>query len=156
MRTLIVPSDLSSLDLVADLVLEEAREAGLDQRETYQLRLAVDEILTNIINYGYLANGLSGQIHVHAERYDESLVITLEDTSPPYDPCQRDTARVAEDFDKPLEERQIGGLGIYFALQAVSEFRYEYRDGRNRNIFIMRRSRLTSSTTSDQQDVVHS
>ncbi|MFN3380826.1 MAG: hypothetical protein ACK41O_15320, partial [Runella zeae] len=42
-----------------------------------------------------------------------------------------------EDFDLPLDERPIGGLGIYLTVNGVSEFKYEYSDNRNRNIFIV-------------------
>jgi anti-sigma regulatory factor (Ser/Thr protein kinase) len=65
--------------------------------------------------------------------------VTLEDCAPHYDPFDRDIHRVEEDFNKPLEERQIGGLGVYFAMRAVHDFRYEYRDGRNRNTFVVHR-----------------
>lgn len=155
MPTITVPGELNSLDPIADLVLDQAREAGLDERATYQLRLAVDEIATNIILHGYEEHALRGEIVVTAECDDRSLVVVLEDTSPAYDPCRRDTARVEADFDKPLEERQIGGLGIYFAMQAVDEFRYEWKDGRNRNIFVVHRPVLAGADLSGKEDANH-
>jgi anti-sigma regulatory factor (Ser/Thr protein kinase) len=139
MPTLTVPGDLSSLAPIADLVLDQSHAADLDKHATYQLRLAIDEIATNIVIHGYEEHGMSGEIVVTAECDDRALTIVLEDTAPPYDPFQRDISRVEADFDKPLEERKIGGLGVYFAREAVDEFRYEYQGGRNRNIFVVHR-----------------
>jgi anti-sigma regulatory factor (Ser/Thr protein kinase) len=137
MPTLTVPGELSSLAPIAEFVLQQAHAANLDKRATYQLRLAVDEIATNIVVHGYEENGRTGEIVVTAARDHRALVITLDDTAPPYDPLDRDVAGVEADFDKPLEERQIGGLGVYFAMHAVDEFRYEYKDGKNRNTFVV-------------------
>ncbi len=139
MPTLTVPGELDSLAAIADLVLEQARAAGLDKHATYQLHLAVDEIATNIVLHGYQEHGLIGDIIVTAKCDGRALTITLEDTAPPYNPLERDTSRVEADFGKPLEERQIGGLGVYFAMHAVDEFRYQYKGGRNRNGFVVYR-----------------
>jgi anti-sigma regulatory factor (Ser/Thr protein kinase) len=139
MPTLTLPGELDSLEPIAHLVLEQARIAGLDEKATYQLRLAVDEIATNIVLHGYQEHGMTGEIAVSADVDEHSLTVTLEDASPHYDPFDRDIQRVEQDFSKPLEERQIGGLGVYFAMQAVHDFRYEYREGRNRNTFVMHR-----------------
>ncbi len=145
MPTLTLPGDLNSLEPLTDLVLEQAELAGLDTRATYQLRLAVDEIATNIILHGYQEQALQGEIVVTAEVNDQALVVTLEDTAPPYNPLKRDINRVKEDFEKPLHERSIGGLGVYFAIHAVSEFHYEWRNGRNRNIFVVHRTSPTAT-----------
>jgi anti-sigma regulatory factor (Ser/Thr protein kinase) len=140
MPTLTLPGELASLDEIADLVLDQCRLAGLDKHATYQLRLAVDELATNIIVHGYQENSLTGNVVISAEVSDRSLTVVLEDTAPPYDPLKRDLEPVEEEFDKPLEERPIGGLGIFFVRQAVHDFHYEYRDGHNRNILVYHRS----------------
>jgi serine/threonine-protein kinase RsbW len=139
MPTLTLPAELESLEPLADLVLEQAALAGLDERQTYQLRLAVDEIATNIVVHGYQEHGAEGEIVAVVKVDEESLTVTLEDSAAPYDPLDRDMAEVEAGFRKPLEERQIGGLGVYFAIRAVHDFRYEWRNGRNRNIFVVHR-----------------
>jgi serine/threonine-protein kinase RsbW len=139
MPTLTLPGELSSLEAIADLVLEQARLAGLDKHATYQLRLAVDELATNIVIHGYQEHGLTGNIVISADVDEHDLTIVLDDTAVPYDPTRRDLERVEEDFDKPLQEREIGGLGIYFVRQAVNDFRYEWRNGRNRSMLVVHR-----------------
>ena len=42
-------------------------------------------------------------------------------------------------INKPLEERPIGGLGIFLVMRSVDQFHYEYVDGRNRYVLTMKR-----------------
>jgi anti-sigma regulatory factor (Ser/Thr protein kinase) len=139
MPTLTLPGELSSLEPIADLVLEQARLAGLDKHATYQLRLAVDELATNIVIHGYTEHQKNGNIVATVDVDAHDLTVVLEDTAAPYDPTRRDVDCVEQDFDKPLEEREIGGLGIYFVRQAVDDFRYEWHDGRNRSTLVVHR-----------------
>ena len=66
----------------------------------------------------------------------DTLTITLEDTAAPFDP--RGLPR-PEQTELPLEERPIGGLGVFLTMENVDQFRYEYVGNRNRNIFVMKR-----------------
>ena len=116
--------------------MDAAKQAGIDERSAYRLSLAVDEIATNIITYGYGGAPSSGDVVVLASGDDHSLQVILEDTSPPFDPFSRSEP---SGLDAPLEERDIGGLGVFLAMRNVDEFRYEYSDGRNRNIFVVNR-----------------
>ncbi|PDV97751.1 ATP-binding protein [Candidatus Chloroploca asiatica] len=136
MHVLTVPADLDSLDAVGKYVVEAASQAGLDRKAAYRLRLAVDEIMTNIINYGHTEVGLTGDVIVRAAIEADTLTIILEDRARPFDPRERPEP---EDLDRPLEERNIGGLGVYLALKGVDHFNYEYVDQMNRNIFVMYR-----------------
>ena len=135
MTSLTVPGNLSSLDEIRAFVMEQAEGFGLNERRAYRLGLAVDEIATNIINYGYGGAGIQGDVRVLATLSDQQLEIVLEDWSPAFDPFSHADP---DNLDAPLEERAIGGLGIFLAQQNVDEFRYEHVDGRNRNIFVMR------------------
>jgi len=136
MKPLTVPGQLESLSAIAQYVLEAATAAGLEKKAAYRLRLAVDEVATNIITYGYDEAGLEANITVHAEIDDRTLKVTLEDHAQPFDPLQHNEPA---DLELPLEVRQIGGLGIYLAIRGVDKFIYEYVDGCNRNMFVMNR-----------------
>jgi sigma-B regulation protein RsbU (phosphoserine phosphatase) len=138
MQSLTVPGKLDSLEKIGKHVMRAARNAGLDKGRTYKLRLAVDEIATNIINYGYQKAGLVGSITVNADVSEHALTVTLEDSSGYYDPTLRPPPP-AEYFTKPLEEREIGGWGVYLAIQSVDVFQYQRIQERNLNIFTMYR-----------------
>ena len=137
MDALIVPGTLNSLEPIRDYVKAAAALSGLDKRREYRLELAVDEVATNIINYGYQRAGKTGDVEVRVEILPEQLTVILEDDSAPFDPMG---LKRPEQIDQPISERPIGGLGIFLALESVDEFRYEYVDGHNRNILIMKRT----------------
>lgn len=137
MKPLTVPGTLDSLPVIGDYVKAAASEAGLDKRTTYRLRLAVDEIATNIIVHGYQERNLDGSVEVQATLEPAALTIALEDTAAAYDPMNQPEP---DNLEAPLEERPMGGLGVFLARENVDEFRYEYVDGRNRNIFVIRRT----------------
>ena len=146
MPTITVPGNLGSLAAISDMIVEQATLAGLDKHAAYQLRLAVDELATNSIVHGYEEHGLTGDVTVTAELSDTALTITVEDAAVPFDPLVRDLEQVEETFDDPLHERQMGGLGIYFVLQAVDGFNYERANGKNRNTVVVNRPLIGAGT----------
>ena len=97
----------------------------------------MDEIATNIIAYGYRDAGPCAEITIGGEIRGDALVVTLEDQGPAFDPRTRPMPD-AEALAKPLEERTIGGLGIYLATQGVDRFDYHREGDRNLNIFEVR------------------
>jgi serine/threonine-protein kinase RsbW len=146
MQPLTVPGKLESLGAIAEFVQSAAVEAGLTKKGAYDLRLAVDEIVTNIIVHGYKEADLTGDLTVTAEVDDEHLTIALEDSAAAFDPTQTHTA-ARDALDQPLEERAVGGLGVYLALSSVDEFVYQRVGDRNRNIFIMQRPSAATQPT---------
>jgi serine/threonine-protein kinase RsbW len=155
MPTLTLPGDLNALEPIAELVMEQAAIAGLDKHAAYQLQLAVDELATNCVIHGYQEHGLEGNLRVSADVANGTLTVVVEDSAVPYDPRRHDMARVEETFDDPLHERPIGGLGVYFVMQAVDEFDYQYVDGHNRNTLIVhcpKPGAATASAASEESD----
>lgn len=138
MQFLTVPGTLDSLKPIADFVLAAAAAIDLDKKAAYKLRLAIDEIATNIILHGYEEAGLEGEVQLSAIIDDQKLEIALEDQAIPYDPLETEAVE-EEELQRPLTERRMGGLGIYLAIQGVDQFRYERVGDRNRNIFVMHR-----------------
>lgn len=131
------PGTFDSLEGIRQVVKEEAQQAGLAKKATYNLMLAIDEIATNIIMHGYQETGTEGSIDVLIEHKDGKLSVILEDDSSPFDPMKHVLPN-ENYFTKPLEERQIGGMGIHLTIKSVDEFKYELADNRNRNIFIVK------------------
>ncbi len=140
MEPLTVPGTLDALASIRQYVHQAAEAAGLPHTATYPLCLAVDEIATNIAVHGYEETGQEGTITVRARIDEQTLTIVLEDTSPPFDPF---TLREPDALDLPLDQRPMGGLGVWLALKNVDDFRYEYVNQHNRNIFVMHRSGTT-------------
>ncbi len=137
METRSLPAVLESLAEIRRFVKEAAGRARIADSRTYQLQLAVDEIATNVILYGYKDAGEGAVISISSEANGDALVITLKDQSPPFDPRAMQIPE-AQDLVRPLEERKIGGLGIFLAIQGVDRFEYRYEGGSNLNIFEVR------------------
>jgi serine/threonine-protein kinase RsbW len=138
MEPLTVPGTLDALDPIADFVMAAVKQAGIEKKAGYRLRLAVDEIATNIVIHGYEETGLNGDIVISGEIDDDTLTIILEDHAMAYNPLDRPEVS-EEELTKPLEDRAIGGLGVFLTLRGVDRFSYEYIDDTNRNIFMMKR-----------------
>ncbi|MBE2201334.1 MAG: anti-sigma regulatory factor [Anaerolinea sp.] len=142
MNSLTIPGKLESLQSVAEYVLQAAHSAGLDYKTSYRLRLAVDEIATNIIIHGYQNHKTTGTLTMCAEMDDEYLTIYLEDDGANYDPSE---ALPPDHIQGPVEERTIGGLGIFLALWGVDQFNYKRLRRSNRSTFkVNRRHRCHS------------
>ena len=139
MDELTLPGTLDSLAPLREYVDRATLAAGLERRAAYRLRLAIDEIATNVITHGYEEAGLEGDLRLEIEIAEDALTIALEDTGAEYDPQRKE---LPTDLHLPLEERAVGGLGIFLTLTGVDEFRYSRREGRNRNVFVMRRSAI--------------
>jgi serine/threonine-protein kinase RsbW len=138
MEPLVLPGVLESLGKVRKYVKEASAVANLDKKATYRLSLAIDEIVTNIITHGYDEVGLDGVLELRADVEADRLVVTVEDTGAIYDPFKG----VADsELDAPLEDRRIGGLGVYLTIQSVDQFHYQrVGNGRNRHTFVMNRA----------------
>jgi len=136
MESKIFPGTVESIDLIRQYIAELSQQAGLSKKAGYNLRLAADEIATNIVLYGYEEAGREGNIEVLHKLTDEGLEVVFEDTAAPFDPLARELPD-EEDLSQPLEERKIGGLGIFLTVKGVDDFSYERVADRNRNIFKM-------------------
>ena len=142
MEQLKVAADLEVLSSIGAFVMQAAEAAGIDRRAAYRLRLAVDEMATNIIVHGNpAAHSGDDEIRITAEVTDDRLRITLEDRGPAFNPLEH--AVPEEHLAKPMEERPIGGLGVFLAIRGVDQFSYERVGDCNRSIFIVNRGGTT-------------
>ncbi len=139
MEPLTVSGNLDSLSAIAKYTITAAKEAQLDKKSSYNLRLAVDEIATNIIMHGYEEANLEGDLQIKANITPEKLILIIEDCGQAYNPYQTELME-EKTIDLPIEERPIGGLGVFLAIKSVDEFTYKRIGDKNHNIFVMNRN----------------
>ena len=144
MKPLNVPGTLDSLRVVAEFVQGVATATNLDMKDAYRLRLAVDEIVTNIITHGYEEAELQSRIDLRAEVNHDTVAILIEDSGVAFDPLQH---MLPDNLDQPLDERVAGGLGVYLVRHSVDELLYERVRDRNRNILVMNRPAEATAAT---------
>lgn len=102
-------------------------------KQAYQLRLACEELFSNIIRHSSCSpENPSPHLWVRVFQHPLQpgcLVIDVEDNALPFDP-QFD-ALDPVDTQRPINERSIGGLGLFLVKNSVSRVEYSYTNGRN-------------------------
>jgi serine/threonine-protein kinase RsbW len=122
-------ADLAQLERIGGFIASVLREFGLEEQKIFNLQLAVDEACSNIIKYAYAAAETSGEkkIRIRCSRRDGAIAVEIKDRGKPFDP----TTAAPPDLEASLDEREIGGLGIYFMKKLTDEISYAYKDGQN-------------------------
>lgn len=126
-QTLEVPAKLEVLGVVSSFVTGAARAAGLDEHAVWEVQLAVDEAVTNIITHAYQEHDLEGPMWIEVGQRDALLVITLRDHGARFNPDD-----VPEpDLVSPLEERKTGGLGLFLMRKLMQDVVFKHEDDCN-------------------------
>lgn len=132
-RRLSVPADLDRLAEIRALVRDVAISCGAPEICMDELVQAVDEAATNVVIHGY--RGGPGELDVTAELVGDRIVITLEDTAPPFDP----TLAPRPDVSTPPESRRPGGMGIHLMRLATDSVAHARRPGGGNILTLARR-----------------
>ncbi|MFI3291479.1 MAG: ATP-binding protein [Opitutales bacterium] len=123
----IYTSQLSSIEEMAEDTECFLSENDVDMSIIFTMNLCLDEIFTNIISYGY-KNEADGEIELNLELKNDNIIALIRDSSPEFDP----TSQAPEaDITSPIEDREIGGLGIFLCQKNMDTF--EYRRVGNKN-----------------------
>lgn len=127
MKEMTIDATIENLPTVTDFVDEQLDELGCPMKARMQIDIAIDELFSNIAQYAY--DPETGPATVQVEVLDEppTVVITFIDNGTPYDPL----AHEDPDVSLGVEERAVGGLGIYMVKKTMDAIDYEYKDGRN-------------------------
>jgi len=127
-------NDLAELDRLNELVAEFGSEHGFTVEEEYAIYLCLEELFSNVVNYAWPEGG-EHQVDVRLMVDDESLKIQIEDDGIPFNP----TEFPEPDMNKPVHERQVGGLGIHLVRQNTDSIWYQRQD--NKNVLIAKKKR---------------
>jgi serine/threonine-protein kinase RsbW len=136
--TLWLHNDLSELERIAAAVERFGAARSLPQRALFEINLALDEVLTNVISYAY-EDGGSHRIAVHLQLDGDDLVVEVEDDGRAFDPL----AVAAPDLEQSLEARPIGGLGVHLVRRVMDVLAYRREAGKN---VLTMRKRVLSAT----------
>jgi serine/threonine-protein kinase RsbW len=120
MATIRLYATASQLATIREFVAQAGRDSGLGERAVLELQLAVDEICTNAIKHGYEGEG--GEIEVQIVPAEDGVRVTVRDWGKTFDPQGVPTP----DVTAPLEQRPLGGLGLYLVQQLMDQVRFEF------------------------------
>lgn len=119
-------NELGELDRLHETIERLQADAGLDAQLAFHLQLVCDELVTNTISYAYSPDERRG-IAVTFTVTETEIEVRIVDEGVPFDPFSRPDP----DTSLGIDERGIGGLGIYFVRQLMDEAAYAREDGCN-------------------------
>ena len=131
---LTLKNDLMELARMAEEIESHGVSRGWSARWIMNLNISLDELITNTVSYGYQDTD-EHEIRVMLTERDGALVAVVEDDGIAFDPF---TAAPAPELEADVEERPIGGLGVYFVKTLMDEVAYERVDDRNRITLVQR------------------
>ena len=133
MFELTLDAAIENLDKVISFVDGHLESLGCSMKVQMQLDVAVEELFVNIARYAYAPNVGKATIMLEWDEAEASVAITFIDEGIPFDPLKK----ADPDVTLSLEERPVGGLGIFMVKKSVDKMEYDHRDGRN--ILIIRK-----------------
>lgn len=121
-----VRSEAAQLPALAKFLQEFWCAAALPPAQSLAFEIALEEIFMNVVTHGTAAGG-QGHVDVCLALAEGSLTLAVEDEGPPFDPLMLP----APDTHSRLEERPVGGLGVYFVRQLMDAVSYARVGSRN-------------------------
>ena len=118
---------VENLENVNDFLSQLLQEESYNRKDKQGLEMAVEEIYVNIASYAYAPHVGKVKIKGEAEPDGCNIVLQFVDEGKPFNPLEQDEP----DFSIPVEERRVGGLGIFIVKAKMDDVKYEYKDGKN-------------------------
>lgn len=142
MNELITSSDKKNLDNILDFIADCLNPFNVSIKYKLQLNLAIEEIFVNIVEYGYgLKENKFNQknednneldhykIKIQCEITEDplSIIIRFIDKGIKFNPLGVESPDISSD----IENRRIGGLGLFLVKKNVDDIKYEYKEDTN-------------------------
>jgi serine/threonine-protein kinase RsbW len=137
-----VSAELKNLAAVRDFVEASAAALRVDPDDTLDVIQSIDELACNIIVHGY--QGRAGTIEIEVEHDHEALIVRLRDQAPVFDPTQAPMP----DVNLPLDERPIGGMGIYLVRHMMDAFTHRVTPQGGNEVTVVKKTTWTRGDNS--------
>ena len=127
MRSITVPANDVDSTPIVEFVEEELAQHDCPPRALYQIEVAIEEILVNIVSYAGLSE-VDG-VEVRCEVLEDPLRVVVQflDEGVPFDPLKKEDPDTSPEA---IMERE-GGLGIFMVKKMMDDVSYAYEDGKN-------------------------
>ena len=127
LKSITVEAKIQNVDKVTEFVNTILEEHGCPLKIQMQLDVAIDEIFGNIAYYAYGDGCGDATIQIEMEQDSRTVTLTFIDQGVPYNPLENKDPDITLD----IEEREIGGLGIFLVKKTMDEVSYEYAERQN-------------------------
>jgi anti-sigma regulatory factor (Ser/Thr protein kinase) len=121
-----ITNNVSEIATVSQLFNDFITQHHIPKMISNAVDLALDEILNNIITYGYVDQN-KHEIDIHISISDNHLQLLIEDDGREFNPLATSVA----DTGSTMEERKIGGLGIHLCRKTMDDIHYKYKNEKN-------------------------
>lgn len=127
MEKITVEAVVENLQQVIDFATEHLEARDCPMKTVMQMELVIEEIFVNIASYAYNPETGSATFCMEFEENPATVLMTFIDRGKPYNPLAKEDPDTSLDID----ERNVGGLGIFLVKKNVDEISYKYEDGKN-------------------------
>jgi len=124
---------LADIPRIVEFVVEWLQRNGLD-RYVFPYETAVDEASTNVVKYAY--GGKGGFFQVSCALRDAHIIVTISDHGSKFDPNSVPLPEVVSQ----LEDRKVGGLGIYMMKKMMDRVDYSYSEGEGNRLELVKKT----------------
>jgi len=125
-KTITLRNDINEMGRIVEAISQIADSAACPPVVVHDVTLAIEEIFSNIVFYGF-GDDLDHNITLELFVEEQSLILILQDGGIPFNPLNVQAGR----HDKPLEERDKGGMGIILAKNLMDRIEYRREQGSN-------------------------
>ena len=122
-----VKNDIQEIDRICNDLKKFCASNDIGEKKCYDIVIIIDEMATNVINYAFDDN-LDHTFILNSEKQEELVYIQIIDEGIAFDPLQK----AEPDLESSLDDRKIGGLGIFFAKQLSQSITYTREGNKNR------------------------
>lgn len=122
-----VPATIENVEKVTDFVNAELDKLACPSKAKAEIDVAIDELFSNIANYAYNPEIGKATVKFEVQSNPQAVVITFMDNGKPFDPLLREDPNI----NLAIEDRDIGGLGIFMVKKTMDSVEYEYKDNHN-------------------------
>jgi anti-sigma regulatory factor (Ser/Thr protein kinase) len=126
MKDFAIRNDLAELETLADAVVHYCRENRISDEISYEVRLALEEAVSNTIKYGYEDQQIH-MIHIRIGNENHDLILEIEDDARAFNPLEAPDP----DLLLPVEKKPIGQLGIYLMRAVMDDIDYKRTGDKN-------------------------
>lgn len=134
MKELTINAVLENAEQAADFVSEHLEKTGCPEKARIQIAVAIDEIFSNIARFAYYPSEGPVTLRIETMKDPAAVLLTFIDHGKPYNPLIKEDP----DINMSVEERQLGGLGIFLVKKTMDEITYEYKN--EENILVIRKN----------------
>ena len=125
-KNILINNNLSEIERLSKAVAEFGKKNNLSSEVIYDVRLALEEVVSNIISYGFEDN-YEHQISIEMNLQGETLTMKIKDDGKPFNPLEVKSTNL----EKPFDEREIGGMGIHIVRKLTDKILYKREKGNN-------------------------